>query len=105
MQNRIRELREEKKMTQIRLSIELEVAQETISAYENGRHYPSVASLLKMAILFNSSMDYIMGVSEIRLPVKEDALSQKEATALSLFRDLSENQKEKVLGFMQGMLG
>ena len=37
--NRIRELREEKKITQIRLSIELEVSQETISAYEMEKYY------------------------------------------------------------------
>ena len=41
--NRIRELREEKHITQVRLSTELGVAQETISAYEQGRHLPSVS--------------------------------------------------------------
>ena len=39
--NRIRELREEKHITQVRLSTELGVAQETISAYEQGRHLPA----------------------------------------------------------------
>ena len=39
MANRIKQLREEYNMTQVRLSIELEVSQETISAYESGKHY------------------------------------------------------------------
>ena len=47
MANRIKQLREEYNMTQVRLSIELEVSQETISAYESGKHYPSVADYLK----------------------------------------------------------
>jgi Predicted transcriptional regulators len=47
--NRIRELREEKHITQVRLSTELGVAQETISAYEQGRHLPSVSSLMKLS--------------------------------------------------------
>ncbi len=34
MKNRIRELRAEKNITQLRLSLELEVSQETVSAYE-----------------------------------------------------------------------
>lgn len=38
MKNRIRELRAEKNITQLRLSLELEVSQETVSAYENGKH-------------------------------------------------------------------
>ena len=39
--NRIRQLRKEKNITQVRLSIELEVSQETISAYEKEKHFPS----------------------------------------------------------------
>lgn len=61
--NRIRELREEKKITQIRLSIELEVSQETISAYEMEKYYPSVKSLIKLQNIFGVSIDYILGLS------------------------------------------
>ena len=51
MKNRIRELRAEKNITQLRLSLELEVSQETVSAYENGKHLPSLKSLIKMVQL------------------------------------------------------
>lgn len=37
-------------MTQVRLSVELGVAQETVSAYESGKHYPSVATLTVPAV-------------------------------------------------------
>ena len=104
MENRIKNLREEKKMTQIRLSTELEVTQETVSAYEIGKHQPSVKSLLKMAALFNASLDYIMGLSDIRLPMKEDGLPENEVAALSLFRGLSNAQQDRAMAFMQGML-
>ena len=56
--NRIKELREAKGMTQVRLSIELEVSQETVSAYEKGKHYPSVDVLMKLAEIFDASIDY-----------------------------------------------
>jgi len=104
MQNRIKELREEKRMTQVRLSIELEVTQETVSAYEIGRHYPSVKSLLIMSSIFNASIDYILGLSEIRLPVLTGGLPNDEISVLSLFRNLDGIQKEKAIAFMQGML-
>ena len=66
MANRIRELRQEKKITQLQLSSQLEVTQETISAYENNVHMPSLAALMKMSKIFNASMDYIMGQSNVR---------------------------------------
>ncbi len=105
MKNRIKELREEKKMTQVRLSIELEVTQETVSAYEIEKHYPSVKSLLKMASLFDSSLDYILGLSDIRLLSRSDALPNNEIEVLSLFRCLNDSQKEKAIAYIQGMLG
>jgi len=102
--NRIKELREEMKMTQVRLSTELDVSQETVSAYEIGKHYPSVKSLMKMTELFHASMDYIMGLSNIRLPMKTDGLPRNEATLLSLYRSLDSVGKEKAISFIQGML-
>lgn len=49
MQNRIRQLREEKHMTQLRLSTELGMTQETISAYETGKHLPGLGTLIALA--------------------------------------------------------
>ena len=46
----LKRIREKKKVTQVRLSIACEVSQETISAYESGKAFPSVdtfATILK----------------------------------------------------------
>lgn len=99
--NRIKELREEINMTQVRLSIELEVAQETISAYEHGKHFPSVASLLKMSTIFNASIDYIMGLSNIRNPIS--TLDDDEQKLIGYFKKLSEGKKEIALAYLQGL--
>ena len=101
--NRIKELRDEKNMTQIRLSTELEVTQETISAYEIGKHYPSVKSLMRMAELFNASMDYIMGVSTVRSPMLEKGLPDDDVKFLQLYRKLGRLKKEKAYSYMQGL--
>lgn len=103
MENRIRELREEKHMTQVRLSIELEVSQETVSAYENQRHYPSFTQLVKMSDLFHASIDYIMGRSDVRNPVLLDGNNRKDRLA-NLIRQLSPHQIELVLAYVQGLL-
>ena len=87
--NRIRELREEKKITQIRLSIELEVSQETISAYEMEKYYPSVKSLIKLQNIFGVSIDYILGLSDTRYErIETNSLAQDETRLINLYRKL-----------------
>lgn len=103
MRNRIRDLRCEKGITQLRLSIELGVTQETISAYETGKHLPSLSSLLKLSHLFHASMDYIMGLSDIRLPEREADLRDDEVLMLEYYRKLKIVQKEKAVSYLQGM--
>lgn len=99
--NRIKQLREEINMTQVRLSIELEVAQETISAYEHGKHYPSITALVKMKKIFNASMDYIMGFSDVRNPIK--TLDDNEQIILNMFKGLSKQKKDLAAAYLQGL--
>lgn len=103
MKNRIKALRDERNMTQVRLSTELGVAQETISAYESGKHFPSVKSLLKMAALFDASCDYILGLDNCRRPLNEGQLNACEVTVLSMYRRLDKNQKDKAIAYLEGL--
>ena len=90
-------------MTQIRLSIELEVSQETVSSYEKGKYYPSFPILVKMAQLFNTSIDYMMGLSDVRHP-QLSALDRDTEAMLGLYASLSNLQREKVIAYMEGLL-
>ena len=101
--NRIRELREEKHITQVRLSTELGVAQETISAYEQGRHLPSVTSLMKLSVILDASMDYIMMKSDVRNVVQVKSLSDNEARLLRYYKKLNTSGKEKALSDLEGL--
>ena len=103
MENRIRMLRKERKMTQLRLSMELEVSQETVSAYESGKYYPSYQTLLKLSKLLNSSIDYMMGLSSIRHPQLLH-LSEKEQSLMVRYRMLDEHQKDCLSSFIDGLL-
>lgn len=102
--NRIKELREEKHITQIRLSIELEVSQETISAYEKGKYFPSVKMLIKLSEIFNTSIDYLLGLSDIRNPELAMRLTPFEENLLTLSKDLDEIGREKTLSYIEGYL-
>lgn len=59
--DRLRGLREKRNITQVRSSTELEVSQETISAYENGKAEPKIDKLIKIANFLNTSTDYLLG--------------------------------------------
>ena len=101
--NRIRELREEKHITQIRLSTELGVAQETISAYEQGRHMPSVSTLIKLSSILDASMDYIMMKSDTRNIIEATSLPDSETRLLGYYKKLNSSGKEKALSYIEGL--
>jgi len=103
MGNRIRQLREERHMTQVRLSVELEVSQETISAYETEKHFPSYVQLRKLSSFFHASIDYVMGCSEVRNPVSGTE-SEDLKQLVHLGKRLTEKQLKLVLAYMQGII-
>lgn len=102
MANRIRELREARKMSQVRLSIELEVSQETISSYESGKHYPSYATLEKMSDIFGVSIDYLMGRSEAT-EGRGVGLSIDERELIDCYRSLDALHRAKAEAYLQGI--
>jgi transcriptional regulator with XRE-family HTH domain len=108
LNNRIRELRIEKKITQLQLSIELDVTQETISAYEHNRHMPSLTALIKMSEIFNTSMDYIMGLSNVRHILIESDKSateaEQKAKLLYCYQRLGTKNKAKLVAYAEGLM-
>lgn len=103
MATRIQQLREEQHMTQVRLSVELGVSQETVSAYEKGKHYPSVSILIQLSQLFHASCDYILGLSDQRCPGGPNALAPQEQKLLSQYRRLSPLKREKLAAYLDGL--
>ena len=89
---RLKKLREEKGISQIRLSIEVGVAQESISAYERGKAVPTCENLVKIAKYLNTSTDYLLGLTDMKLPynrISLDKLSEEELNILVKYRNLS----------------
>ena len=57
---RIRELRKQRNITQLKLAMDLHMTQNSISRYENGEREPGVAELVKIADYFHVSVDYLL---------------------------------------------
>lgn len=59
---RLKELREAKKLSQKDVATRLNVVPSTISGYESNTITPSLEQFTRMAILYNASLDYMMGL-------------------------------------------
>lgn len=103
--NRIKQLREEKNITQTRLSIELEVSQETISAYEKEKYFPSVKSLVRLSNIFGVSIDYILGLSDNKYSsFSTDSLCEDEIYIIQLYRKMDTVNRKYICAYLEGYL-
>ena len=59
---RLKELREAKKLSQKEVATRLNVVPSTISGYESNTITPSLEQFARLAILYNTSLDYMMGL-------------------------------------------
>lgn len=59
--SKIKELRNDQKMTQTEFAERLGVTKSAVSSYENGSRLPSYPILLKMARIFKVSTDVLLG--------------------------------------------
>lgn len=62
---RIREIREDRSLTQQKVADLLHIGQRTYADYESGKTRIPVDSLLILARFYNVSMDYITGASNV----------------------------------------
>ena len=57
---RLKEIRKAKGISQLKLAIEMNTNQNTISRYETGEREPGLAELIKLADYFDVSVDYLL---------------------------------------------
>ena len=57
---RLRQLRRERNISQLKLAMDLDMSQNSISRYETGAHEADYATLIKLANYFNVSIDYLL---------------------------------------------
>ena len=96
---RIAELRKENNLNQTGLAMKLNISQFMISAYESGRNQPSVDILIKMAELFNVSVDYLVGKSDVR-KFDSCSYSENEIKCLNYFNRLNPRQQKIALSIL-----
>ncbi len=76
---RLKELREEKGVTQDAVAKYLGCAQQSVNNYENRGNQPDIDTLIKLAIFFDTSVDYLIGFSDARYKYQNS--TQKDDTS------------------------
>ena len=66
MEFRLKTLRKERNISQLKLALELNMNQNTISRYENLEREADYETLIRFANYFNVSLDYLLGRTDKR---------------------------------------
>ena len=61
MEFRLAKLRRERKLSQLKLALDLNMNQNTISRYETGEREADYKTLIRLADYFGVSLDYLLG--------------------------------------------
>ncbi len=99
MVKRLKELRQAKKISQQQLADIVCVSQQSINKYENHNIEPDISLLIKFADFFGTSVDYLIGHSDINRkiePVSPYDLNTDEASLIDTYRNLSAEEKESI---------
>lgn len=65
---RIRNLREDSDLTQQQIADMLFINRRTYSSYENGTRGIPVETISRLADIFNTSVDYLIGRTDVKAP-------------------------------------
>lgn len=61
---RIKDLRIDHDMTKKELADKLDISERTLTRYESGISEPTISVLIKLSLLYNVSLDYIVGIKD-----------------------------------------
>ena len=107
MLKNLKKLRVEKNISQQQLAAEIQVSQQSINKYENHETEPNLTTLVMLADYFETSVDYIIGRTDIRHkiePVKEHDLNETEEALVKYYRQLPKSKKECLEAVAKNML-
>lgn len=104
MLTNLRRLREELGISQQVLANAIGVSQQSINKYENHKIEPDIDTLIRIADFFETSVDFVVGHTDIRRrvePVCSYELNIREQNLVDLYRRLTPAQREAILGVME----
>ena len=99
MVKNLKPLRTKHGISQQKLASIIGISQQSINKYENHNIEPDIDTLIRIANFFNTSVDYLIGHSNIDRVIESVQpydLNEDEAAFIDNYRKLSGNEKESL---------
>ena len=99
----LKEIRTKRGLTQVEVAKKLGVAQVTYCNYELGNREPDISTLIKLADLFNVTIDELFGYK----PLKEKEVkpvSKEERFIIENLKHLNKRELNKIKGYISHCL-
>ena len=97
-------LRKEQGLTQQQIGEKLQTTQRCYASWAQGRTEPNIEMLVKLADIYEVSVDYLLGRSdELGAISIDNGLTDFEKSFLSVLKNLSNTDKYQVLGFAKSL--
>ena len=96
MVKNLRMLRISRGMSQQQLADVIGTSQQSINKYENHNVEPDIATLIKIADHFETTVDFLVGHTVENAAIKSPWLSPEEQYLIDSFRQLSKDEKESI---------
>ncbi|MBR5884092.1 MAG: helix-turn-helix transcriptional regulator [Bacteroidaceae bacterium] len=100
-------LRQERGISQQRLADAIGVSQQSINQYENHSVEPDISILSRLADHFNTSIDFIVGRTDIRRPIEHTEafhLNRDESDVITQYRALKGSEKQCIAMMIKTLL-
>ncbi len=99
MVQNLKALRSAKGISQKQLAETIGVSQQAVNKYENHGAEPDIAGLIALAEYFHTSVDYLIGYSDVNRKNQSyvpTELSPDELFLIDSYRKLSESERESI---------
>lgn len=105
MESRIKQLREKRGLIQEILAAELGITQQMLSKYERDITFIKVDILKKIAVYFNVTTDYLLGLSEIKRDLqgqmKVNETLDEYYDLVDIYKNLDKYDQEMIWSIIQ----
>ena len=108
LSERLKLLRTERNMSQADVALLLNISRQAYNHYESGKREPDTDMLIKLANIFDVSMDYLLGRSDDHNYADTSINSDWPPEAKVLFRDahkLTPEQRDIVMKLIKEFIG
>lgn len=105
MESRIKQLREKRGLIQEILAAELGITQQMLSKYERDVTFIKVDILKKIAVYFNATTDYLLGLSEVKRDLqgqmKVNETLDEYYDLVEIYKNLDKYDQEMIWSIIQ----